>query len=85
MLRWSDDPGKDTAATAWTIDEKDSEKYSPSESNFMINYRLDDLLGLVANLKRAGVMILKEPESSEYGKFASIMDPEGNKVELWEP
>jgi predicted enzyme related to lactoylglutathione lyase len=51
----------------------------------MINYRVDDLTGMIADLKGAGVEILKEPESSEYGKFASIMDPDGNSVELWEP
>jgi predicted enzyme related to lactoylglutathione lyase len=51
----------------------------------MINYRVDDLHGMIASLKNSGVKILKEPEASEFGKFASIIDPEGNRIELWEP
>ena len=76
---------KDQGVTAWGIDTKDTDKYSPSESSFLINYRVDDLIGLIANLKKSGVTVLKDPESSEFGMFASIMDPEGNKIELWEP
>jgi len=63
----------------------ESKWFAPSASNFMINYRVDDLDGLLAQLKEAGVKILKGPESHENGKFAWIMDPDGNKVELWEP
>jgi predicted enzyme related to lactoylglutathione lyase len=85
VFRWADDKGAAKAATAWSIDDKNSEKYSASESSFMINYRVDDLLGLIANFKKSGVKILKDAESSEYGKFASIIDPEGNRIELWEP
>ncbi|MGZ3697434.1 MAG: VOC family protein [Bdellovibrionota bacterium] len=85
VFRWAEDPGAAKAATAWSIDEKDSEKYSGSESSFLINYRVDDLFGMIANLKKSGVKILKDAESSEYGKFASILDPEGNRIELWEP
>ena len=51
----------------------------------MINYRVDNMEDLLAELKRNGVEILKGPESEENGKFAWIMDPDGNKVELWEP
>jgi len=85
VFRWADDKGAAKAATAWSIDEKNSDRYSASESSFMINYRVDDLLGMIANLKKSGIKILKEPESSEYGKFASVLDPEGNRIELWEP
>ena len=85
VFRWADDKDSENAATAWNIDEKNSEKYNASESNFMINYRVDDLIGMIENLKRSGTRILKEPESTEYGKFASILDPEGNRLELWEP
>ena len=80
-----EDRAKDDGSTAWNIDEKNTDKYSPSESSFMINYRVDDLIGLMAHLKKSGVTILKDTESTDYGKFASIMDPEGNKIELWEP
>jgi len=85
VFRWADDKGAATAATAWSIDEKNSEKYRASDSSFMVNYRVDDLFEMIASLKKSGVKILKEPESSEYGKFASILDPEGNMIELWEP
>ena len=51
----------------------------------MINYRVDNMLELLAKLKAAGIEVLKGPESHEHGKFAWIMDPDGNKVELWEP
>ena len=51
----------------------------------MINYRVDDLMELVADLKKAGIEILKGPDSDATGKFAWIADPDGNKVELWEP
>ena len=51
----------------------------------MINYRVDDLTALLAQLKSNGVEIVKGPDSEENGKFAWIMDPDGNKVELWEP
>ena len=51
----------------------------------MINYRVDDLGGMIANLEKAGVKILQDPELHENGTFAWIMDPDGNKVELWEP
>jgi predicted enzyme related to lactoylglutathione lyase len=83
VLRWSSDPGKDKAATAWNIDEKDSDQYGPG-SGFRINYRVDDIEGMVANLRKAGIQV-EAPEASEFGKFTSVMDPEGNKVELWQP
>ena len=54
-------------------------------ASFMINYRVDDLTALIAQLRRNGVEISKGPESEENGKFAWVMDPDGNKIELWEP
>ena len=51
----------------------------------MINYRVDDLDELVAQLRRDGVPIVKGPESHENGRFAWLLDPDGNKVELWQP
>ena len=85
VLRWPEDTADDKGLTVWTIAEKDSQWFSPSDSAFMINYRVDDLDGLLANLRADGVEIVKGPESHENGKFAWVMDPEGNKVELWEP
>jgi len=83
-FHWAEDKNAATAATAWNIDAKDSEKYTQGEANFIINYRVDDLSGMVVNLKQAGVRIVKAFEQSDYGKFATILDPEGNLVELWE-
>lgn len=85
VLRWPDDTADDQGLTVWTVAEKDSQWFSPSDSAFMINYRVDDLDALLDQLRVADVPVLKGPESHENGKFAWIMDPEGNKVELWEP
>ena len=85
ILRWPDDKAEDGGLTVWTLAEKDSQWFSPSESSFMINYRVDDLAALLAQLRAADVTIVGGPESHENGKFAWIMDPDGNKVELWEP
>jgi predicted enzyme related to lactoylglutathione lyase len=84
VLRWSEDPTKDKGATVWVAAEKDTKWFEPSQSNFMINYRVDDLPGMVANLQKAGIKV-QGPEASEQGNFAWVMDPDGNKVELWEP
>lgn len=65
---------------------KDSTKYfEPSTKEFMINYRVENLELLVVELKKQGVVIVDEMEVFEYGKFIHILDPEGNKIELWEP
>ena len=84
-MKWSDDKAEDNGLTVWHIAEKESECFSPSTSPFMINYRVDNLGDLIAQLRAAGIEIVSGPESHENGKFAWIMDPEGNKVELWEP
>lgn len=85
ILRWPNDQAEDRGVTAWHVAGKESKWFSPSSSSFMINYRVDDLGELVEQLRAGGVPILQGPESHENGKFAWIMDPEGNKIELWEP
>ena len=85
ILRWPDDKSGDRGVTAWHVAEKDTKWFSPSSSSFMINYRIDNMSEMLAQLKRNGVEILKGPESDEHGKFAWVLDPDGNKVELWEP
>jgi predicted enzyme related to lactoylglutathione lyase len=85
ILRWTDDAIKDGGLTVWTTAAPNSKWFAPSESNFMINYRVDDLTRLLAQLKEAGIEPVAGPDSAENGKFAWIMDPDGNKVELWEP
>lgn len=85
ILRWPDDTADDKGLTVWTLADKDSTWFSPSESSVMINYRVDDLDALLAQLRSDGVTITGGPELHENGKFAWIMDPDGNKVELWQP
>lgn len=85
ILKWPDDKAEDQGMTVWSLAAKDSQWFSPSESAFMINYRVDDLVTLIKQLQAAQVTIVAGPESHENGKFAWIMDPDGNKVELWEP
>jgi len=63
----------------------DTSYFEPSVKHFMINLRVEDMDGLLEDLKKRGVEIVGDPLNEEYGKFAWIMDPEGNKVELWEP
>ena len=85
VLKWPEDQAEDGGMTVWHVADHDSQWFSPSQSSFMINYRVDDLAALLAQLRAAGVDIIAGPESHENGKFAWIMDPDGNKVELWEP
>jgi len=69
----------------WSPFKKTTDYFAPSEKEFMINYRVQNIEGLVANLRAAGVTIVDTIETVEYGKFVHIMDPYGNKLELWEP
>ena len=85
VLSWPDDPAEDKGITVWHVAERGSEWFSPSDAPFMINYRVDNLDEMIAQLKAGGVEVLNGPESHENGKFAWILDPDGNKVELWEP
>jgi len=71
--------------TQWSPFSANTTYFEPSEKDFMINYRVADLEALVKLLKEEGVTVLDEIEVYEYGKFVHIMDPEGNKIELWEP
>jgi len=64
--------------------DETSEYLAPSQSSFMINFRVDDLDALLEQLRMEGVTLVGEPTSDEFGKFAWVMDPEGNKIELWE-
>ncbi|MBK9473030.1 MAG: VOC family protein [bacterium] len=85
ILRWPEDKAEDKGLTVWCLAKRDSQWFSPSQSSFMVNYRVDNLGEMLDQLKAAGVEVVQGPESHENGKFAWIMDPDGNKVELWEP
>ena len=83
---WDDSNGKPTGGTTiWTISPMSSDYFAPSKASFMINYRVADLHALVNALKSEGCEVLDKMDDSEYGKFAWVIDPEGNKVELWQP
>lgn len=69
----------------WSLFKKDDSYFAPSKKEFMINYRVQNIAGLVQKLKANGVTILDEITTYDYGKFVHIMDTEGNKIELWEP
>jgi len=69
----------------WSPFSSDTTYFEPSPKEFMINYRVENLEALVEELKKEGVTITDGIEAFEYGKFIHIMDPEGNKIELWEP
>lgn len=69
----------------WSPFKKGSEYFAPSKKEFMINYRVQNIEGLINKLRNNGVTILDSIETYEYGKFVHIMDNEGNKIELWEP
>ncbi|MBS9525747.1 VOC family protein [Litoribacter alkaliphilus] len=69
----------------WSPFEQGSEYFAPSKKEFMINYRVQNIEGLVEKLKANGVTVLDDIETYDYGKFVHIMDAEGNKIELWEP
>lgn len=79
-----DTPGG-KAYLQWSPFKEDTTYFEPSQKEFMINYRVDDLVALQESLKTAGVEILDEIAEYDYGKFLHILDIEGNKIELWEP
>jgi predicted enzyme related to lactoylglutathione lyase len=85
VLKWPEDRNEDQGMTVWHVAASDSEWFAPSRSSFMINYRVEDLDGLLARVRGNGGQVVNGPESHENGRFAWVMDPDGNKVELWEP
>ncbi len=82
--RQADEPDK-KGYTQWSPFKETTTYFLPSEKPFMINYRVEKIEELVANLRASGVTIVDTIESFDYGKFVHILDPEGNKIELWEP
>jgi len=81
---WKDKQGNDSS-TQWSPFKKDTSYFKPSKKEFMMNFRVHNLTELLATLKEEGVTIVGKTEEYEYGKFGWILDPEGNKIELWEP
>jgi predicted enzyme related to lactoylglutathione lyase len=83
---WDDGKGGPVAgSTIWSVSPANADPFAPGTATFMVNYRVDDLYALVKVLSEEGCNVLEKIDDSEYGKFAWVMDPEGNKVELWQP
>jgi catechol 2,3-dioxygenase-like lactoylglutathione lyase family enzyme len=74
-----------TGTTIWNPFKADTDYFAPSSAAFMINYRVDDLHALLAALRAEGCQVEDKVDESEYGKFGWVVDPDGNKIELWEP
>ncbi len=81
---WKDEKGN-KCSTQWSPMNEDTKYFEPSKKQFMMNFRVDNLVELLKTLKAEGVTVVGEIEEYEYGKFGWILDPEGNKLELWEP
>jgi predicted enzyme related to lactoylglutathione lyase len=85
-FHWRDATDREQSGmTVWALFPKDSDYFGPGRAGFMINYRVADLDGLMARLREEGVTIDEKREDYPYGRFAWILDPEGNRIELWEP
>ena len=89
QFKWADDPGNkttgNTGSTTFAIFKEDSSNFNPSEKPFMINLRVSDLQALLTELRESGVMVSSEIQEYDFGNFGWMVDPEGNKIELWEP
>lgn len=85
-FQWRDaeNPDKE-GSTVWSVFDGDTKYFQPSRKAFMVNFRVDDLDRVLAELRAEGVKVMDATEESEFGKFGWVMDPEGNKVELWQP
>lgn len=79
-----DGPGEN-GITIWSVFEDSSEYFAPSPARFMINYIVNDLQAVLAELRSEGCEVDTKTQESEFGKFGWVMDPEGNRIELWEP
>lgn len=74
-----------SAQTVWSLFPSDTKYFDPSKADFMINYRVENLTSLLEELRAEGVEVDERTDDSDYGRFGWIMDPEGNRIELWEP
>lgn len=83
---WTDDAGKPTGGmTVWSINPDTTTYFEPSTKPFMVNYRVADLTALLQVLREEGCQVMEKVDDSDFGKFGWVIDPEGNKIELWQP
>ena len=84
-FKWADDPHAAEGETTWSIFKADTKHFAPSTAPFMMNFRVEGLKELLAKLRSEGVWVDDKYEETDYGNFGWIMDPDGNRIELWEP
>lgn len=86
MFPFADERSPDTQGySVWSLFPDDTKYFGAGEKTFMVNYRVDDLDALLASLRAAGCAVDEKTQADENGKFGWVTDPEGNRVELWEP
>jgi predicted enzyme related to lactoylglutathione lyase len=86
LFEWKDvDQPAQSGYTVWAPFKETTKYFEPSQKQFMINFRVNNLKDLLEQLKKEGVQVVGEMQEEPYGKFGWIMDPDGNKIELWEP
>lgn len=85
-FRWVDASGAPyNGSTVWSIMPDTTEYFAPSTAPFMVNYRVADLHAVIKALREEGCAVDEKVDDSDFGKFGWVMDPEGNRIELWEP
>ncbi len=84
MFKWADDPEAAEGFTVWSIFPETTKYFGPGKAAFMMNLRVEGLKELLAKLRSEGVSVDEKYEETEYGNFGWIMDPDGNRIELWE-
>jgi len=84
-FKWADDPQAGEGQTAWAIFPENTKHFEPSKASFMMNFRVEGLKDLLAKMRADGAQVDDKYEESEYGNFGWVMDPDGNRIELWEP
>lgn len=86
MFQWRElNNSEKIGQTIWSVFPEDTKYFSPGNGSFMINYRVENLDAVLKELKKEGVTVDEKVEEYEFGKFGWIIDPEGNRIELWEP
>jgi predicted enzyme related to lactoylglutathione lyase len=84
-FNWGEGTDEPSGTTAWSLFKADTTHFAPSTAPFMLNYRVRDLDAMLAQLRAAGAQVDDKVDDSEYGRFGWVMDPEGNRIELWQP
>ncbi len=85
VFPWAPNDPRGDAVTVWSLFAADSDYFGPAANRYMLNFRVDDLDAMLAQLRGMGCAVEDRVEASEFGRFGWVVDPEGNKVELWQP